>query len=188
MLKDLLKQKNMSIYKLSKVSGIPYATLNDLVSEKSNIKNCSAGNVYKIAQALGVTMESLLETSMIQRCDFELFKSNVCHRLKRLGDKAFIAETLKTNVVQMYFDKKWYPECLYTLAMLDYISRINNIPICADYNEIRKHKLSDIAFPTSIIAVYEVTKDRNILKQAAKETIPEFARFNIIESEVRNVV
>ena len=125
--------------------------------------------------------------SEIERCDFELFKSNVCHKLKRLGDKPFIAETLKINAVQMYFDKKWYPECLYTLAMLDYISRINNIPLCADYDEIRKHKLSDIAFPTSIIAMYEVSKDREILKQAARESIPEFARFNIIESDVRNV-
>lgn len=87
----------------------------------------------------------------------------------------------------MYFDRKWYPECLYTLAMLDYISRLNNIPLCADYNEIRKHKLSDIAFPASIIAMYEVSKDREILKQAARESIPEFTRFNIIESDVRNV-
>lgn len=122
-----------------------------------------------------------------ERCDFELFKSNVCHKLKRLGDKPFIAETLKTNAVQMYFDRKWYPECLYTLAMLDYISRINNIPLCDEYNEIRKHKLSAIVFPTSIIAMYEVSKDREILKQAARESIPEFARFNIIESDVRNV-
>ena len=43
-----------------------------------------------------------------ERCDFELFKSNVCHKLKRLGDKPFIAETLKTNEVQMYFDRKWW--------------------------------------------------------------------------------
>ena len=125
--------------------------------------------------------------SETERCDFELFKSNVCHRLKHLGDKAFIAETLKTNSVQVYFDRKWYPECLYTLAMLDYISRINNIPLCADYNEIRKFKLNEIVFPSSIIAMYEVSKDREILKQAARETIPEFARFNIIESDVRNV-
>lgn len=85
-------------------------------------------------------MEELVEGYAVQRIEFELFKSNVCHKLKKLGDTEFIIRTLESNEIRMFYQKKWYPECLYMLAMLDYISRVNNIPICSEYNDIRKMK------------------------------------------------
>lgn len=36
---------------------------------------------------------------MEKRCSFELFKSNVRHRLKREGDIAFLIETLEKNMI-----------------------------------------------------------------------------------------
>lgn len=60
---------------------------------------------------------------MEKRCSFELFKSNVCHRLKEQGDIDFLIETLKEDMIRQYYDKKWYPESFYLLAMVDYISR-----------------------------------------------------------------
>lgn len=63
---------------------------------------------------------------MEKRCSFELFKSNVCHRLKEQGDIDFLIETLKEDMIRQYYDKKWYPESFYLLAMVDYISRENN--------------------------------------------------------------
>ena len=72
---------------------------------------------------------------MEKRCSFELFKSNVCHRLKEQGDIDFLIETLKEDMIRQYYDKKWYPESFYLLAMVDYISRENNVPICNDYND-----------------------------------------------------
>lgn len=65
---------------------------------------------------------------MEKRCSFELFKSNVCHRLKEQGDIDFLIETLKEDMIRQYYDKKWYPESFYLLAMVDYISRENNVP------------------------------------------------------------
>lgn len=59
---------------------------------------------------------------MEKRCSFELFKSNVCHRLKEQGDIDFLIETLKEDMIRQYYDKKWYPESFYLLAMVDYIS------------------------------------------------------------------
>ena len=36
-----LQQKNMTIYRLSKESGIPYATLNDICNGKTRLENAA---------------------------------------------------------------------------------------------------------------------------------------------------
>lgn len=41
---------------------------------------------------------------MEKRCSFELFKSNVCHRLKEQGDIAFLIETLKEDMIREYYN------------------------------------------------------------------------------------
>ena len=58
---ELLQQKGMTKYRLSVLSGVPHSTLNELCSGKTNIRKCSAETVYKLAKALGVSMESLVE-------------------------------------------------------------------------------------------------------------------------------
>lgn len=188
MLNKLMKEKNITIYRLSKDSGIPYATLNDICNGKTRLEKCSGETIYKLSKALRVTMESLLESYMEERCDFELYKSNVCHRVKLLGDVEFVIETLERNDIRKFYRKKWYPECFYLLAMLDYLSRVNNIPTCNDYNDLRCQKLKTPIYPSSIIAASSAMKNENIKEQAYKDSIPEFIRFNIVENEVRNVV
>ena len=187
-IKDIMKKKNISVYRLSAMSGIPYSTLTDIVNEKTKIGKCNVETVYKLSKALDIDMMKMIEEHMMPRCSFELFKSNVCHQLKELGDKGFVIEVLETNIIQDYYEKQWYPECLYTLAMLDYISRINNIPICSNYNDLRCMKLQDIIYPTSIVALAAVTKNRDIKEESRQKSIPEFIRFNIVECEVRNVI
>lgn len=61
MLKQFLKQKNISIYKLSGISGIPYSTLNDIVNHKVDIANIRAGIVFKLAGILHISMDELYE-------------------------------------------------------------------------------------------------------------------------------
>jgi len=58
---ELLKDKNMSRYKLSKTSGVPQTTITDICSGKTSIEKCSAETLYKIAKTLNISMESLLE-------------------------------------------------------------------------------------------------------------------------------
>ena len=60
-IKQILEEKNISIYKLSKISEVPYSTVNDICNDKTSIEKCSAETVYKIAQALNIPMERLLE-------------------------------------------------------------------------------------------------------------------------------
>ena len=59
MLKEYLVRNNMSVYALSKGSGVPYTTLNELVNNKKDIDECSFKTVRKLAAYLGITAENL---------------------------------------------------------------------------------------------------------------------------------
>lgn len=187
-LNALMKQKNMSMYRLAKVSEVPYATINDICNKKAQLEKCAAETIYKIAKALNVSMETLLEPCFEKRCTFDMFKSNVCHQVKRLGDFDFLIETLEKDDIRTYYNKQWYPESFYLLAMLDYISRIHDIPLCEEYGDLRCQRLKEPLYPSSIVALSLANNDNNVKEEALQSAIPEFRRFNIIESEIRNVI
>lgn len=184
---EIMRQKRLSKYRVAKNSDIPYMTLNDICSGKTHLCHCSAETVYKLAKELDVSMEDLLAPYLAPRPAFDLFKSNVCHRLKALGDIDFLIETIERDDITAYYRKAWYPEALYLLAMVDYISRINGIPLCQNYGEMRKTKLQRILYPSGILAAAAVSGDNGVKERAVKTAIPEFMRFNIVESEIRNV-
>lgn len=188
MIKEILKEKNFTMYKLSKMSGVPYSTISDICTGKTKLEKCSAETIYKVAKVLKVTMEELLAPYVEERDTFEIYKSNVCHRVKALGDVEFVIEVLETDSVRKYHKRRWYPECFYMLAMLDYLSRINDIPLCEEYDDLRKYKLEEPIYPAGLLIADSVLKEKKIKEKAFEEAIPEFKRFNIIENEVRNVV
>lgn len=138
-------------------------------------------------------MESLLEQEMDHdisepnRCSFEIFKSNVCHFVKDKGDINFILEILSSDEVRILYNRKWYAESFYLLAMVDYLSRENDIPICTNYNDIRSQRLQETIYPAGIILSDTVLKTDKHRKECMKHAIPEFLNFNIVENEVRNV-
>lgn len=188
MINELMKKKKYSKYRLSKESDVPYTTVTDICSGKAQLEKCSAETIYKLAQALDTTMEELIAPCFVQRCTFENFKSNVCHQVKQLGDLDFLIETLEKDDIRMYYDKQWYPESFYLLAMLDYISRLNDIPLCEEYTDLRQQRLQKPLFPASILAFAAASDSDEIKEEAFRNSIPEFRHFNIIESEVRNVI
>lgn len=55
----------MSRYRLSKISGIPWATLADIYSGKTNLKRCGAGTLSKLSKALGLSIEELLALEIV---------------------------------------------------------------------------------------------------------------------------
>ena len=187
-IQEAMRQNQMSMYRLAKASEVPYATLNDIVNGRTRLEKCSAETVFRLARSLNVSMEDLIAPYMVKRPSFENFKSAVCHRIKNMGDIAFIMDTLERQEIRDYYDRKWYPESLYLLAMLDYLSRENDVPLCEDYDDLRLYKLEKPVYPAGIRAVCAVMKNDTAMKRAAETAIPEFARFNIIENEVRNVV
>jgi len=65
-IEDLLAKRDMTKYRLAVQAGIPHATLNDICSGKTKLEKCSAETVYKLAKTLGVSMELLTETGILQ--------------------------------------------------------------------------------------------------------------------------
>ena len=187
-IQEVLKNRNMSIYRLAKESNVPYATCNDIVGGKAQLEKCSAETIYRLAHALQISMEELLAPCFVKRSSFENFKSTICHRVKEKGDLDFIIDTLESKEIRTYYDRKWYPESLYLLAMLDYLSRENNVPVCDEYDDLRRCKLEKTVYPASLLAMSAAARNEDVLETAVKKAIPEFRRFNIIENEVRNVI
>lgn len=192
-LNDLLTDKKISRYRLAKDSGVAQTTVIDICSGKARIEKCSAETLYKIAKALDVSMESLIESELEvkeaapYRSSFEVFKSNVCHSVKDNGDIDFIIDTLEADEIRRLYDRKWYPEAFYLLAMVDYLSRENNIPLCKNYNDIRNQSLAKTIYPASAVLSDTAMRTDKHKAETRKNAIPEFMRFNIVESEVRNV-
>ena len=165
----------------------------DICTGKTRIEKCSAETIYRIAKVLDVPMESLIAPAVRvmdeehRRPSFDIFKSNICHRVKDMGDIPFVIDLLQSNQIRKLYEKKWYPEALYLLAMLDYLSRENHIPICKNYNDIRAAKLQQLVYPSSVVIMCKALKSDAPKEECIRMAIPEFLRFNIVESEVRNV-
>ena len=189
LIQEQLEKRQLSKYRLSKISGVPQATVSDLCSGKTDVEKCAAGTLYRLAKALGVTVEEILESARQEyRSSFETFKSNTCHHVKDMGDVDFMLKLLETDEIRTLYNKRWYPEALYLLAMLDYLSRENRIPLCTKYDDIRAQRLKKPVFPVGVLMTCAVMKSDEPRRKAEREAIPEFKRFNIFESGVRDVV
>ena len=124
----------------------------------------------------------------MERSSFEIFKCNICHLVKDKGELSFIRDMLCSDEISKLYERKWYAECLYLLAMIDYLSRKNDIPLYNGYDKLRTGKLDKVLYPAGIMAMYSLSGDESILIKSFDESIPEFKRFNIVENEIENVV
>ena len=60
-LQSMLKERNMSMYRLSQISGVSKTTVIDICSGKSDIEGCTARTVMRLSKALGCSMEELMQ-------------------------------------------------------------------------------------------------------------------------------
>ena len=60
-LMNLMNKKCMTRADLSMMSGVPDSTLRDILSGKAQIDHCEAATIYGIADALGTTVEDVLD-------------------------------------------------------------------------------------------------------------------------------
>lgn len=141
--------------------------------------------VYETEEAKEMTANC--ERLYKERMSFDNFKSTFCHRVKQLGEPDFIIENILARSVETFYRKQWYLESYYMLAMLDYLSRKNDVPLCGLYNKMRCGKLEKSVYPSGIMWMYMMSKDENILKESFENAIPEFKRFNIVENEIDSI-
>lgn len=59
-IQQLMQDIQISRYRLSKISAIPWATLADIYSGKTHLDRCGAGTLFKLSKALGLSIEELL--------------------------------------------------------------------------------------------------------------------------------
>lgn len=178
---EILYDRKMTRKEFSQKSNIPYSCIEDICNLKSNINNISFGNALKIAKTLDIKVE---DVSLLQdQCDFNIFKSNIQHEIKEKTYLKFIVETLQADRIQNMFKYNNKQEALYLLACIDYLSRINEIPLYEKLNKYRSYKSSKVIYPRDLLMEDEKTK-----KEALKKSIPEFKNFNIVEVDFLNVI
>lgn len=178
MLIDYLNENEISIYELSKKSGIPYSSLHNIAMGKQNINRCSVRHLKSISDALNMTLEQCYELCReYSAVEFELFKSNVCHDVKRRGDLGFIGYMLESDDIMINWENNRREQALYLLSMVDYLSNINDIPLVDKYNDIRKYKFEPPIKPLSI----------SVSDGDYSDCLKEFMDHGIIEGDIRNV-
>ena len=126
-------------------------------------------------------------TNTNSRSEFTTFKSNVCHLVKDMGDISFLIDALENDAVGKLWSKGWDLEALYLLAMVDYLSRENDVALCDKYDYQRTARFEETVYPGDINMLSMLLGHDKYKERAFKNAIPEFLRFNIVESEVRNV-
>ena len=117
------------------------------------------------------------------RPSFELFRSNTRHKLKAQGVLPFITQLLKSNQIRTYYERKRYPEALYLLSMLDHLSKLHDIPLCSNYNNLRNAKLAQPLYPSEFFLLSELLHSDLPKEEAPRKAILEFMRFNIVECD-----
>ena len=63
LINEQLEKQNLTKYRLSKESGVPQATINDICSGKTDLDKCAAGTLYRLAKVLGVSIEDILDSA-----------------------------------------------------------------------------------------------------------------------------
>ena len=100
MLKELLYQKKLSLYKLAEISGIPYSTLNDIANYKVDIANIRAGIVYKLAEILELSMDEL----------YELCNQQIMVYSERYSVKGAVKIKNKHYIIEFQYQDKAFQE------------------------------------------------------------------------------
>ncbi|MBR3754849.1 MAG: helix-turn-helix transcriptional regulator [Clostridia bacterium] len=87
-LQSALIKRNISMYHLSKISGVPKTTVIDICAGRSSLEKCSAKTVLLIAKALNCSMEELLEP------DYDINGKPVDNSYLECGLPAFLMDSL----------------------------------------------------------------------------------------------
>ncbi|MBR5420642.1 MAG: helix-turn-helix transcriptional regulator [Lachnospiraceae bacterium] len=182
-IEKLLEERKLSLYELAERSGLSYSMVHNLIKGKTDIRKCSVNTAERIARALKISIEDLIFMCN-PRYTFTWFRSEQCHLVHRMGELEYMINVLENKEIDHYWHLCMYAEALYELAMVDYISRRNDLPYCEEYNEMRSYKLDRVSYPIDSVIIDEMensTKERDKLEKGA---ISEFRRHNIVEGEV----
>jgi DNA-binding Xre family transcriptional regulator len=100
---DLLINKDMTVYKLSKESGVPKTTIFDISSGKSNILDCSGRNLLRLSKALDISIEELL--NLDQELYNPYYDKNIPSFLAESINNIKKAKKKRSSLLDCYLDE-----------------------------------------------------------------------------------
>lgn len=163
MIKDILEEKGLSVYKVSKETNISYSTLSDIVLEKTDIKKSSAELLYRLSKYLNVSMETLYTSNdnIINNIYIHNSGRNIIVETKQcrhqyLGPKNLIS-LMKINKVE---GNVVYVEAVYRDGQCGFIAEEEYIDLQDVLNE--DQKLLDYKYSVLIGSATKLTKEKLI--------------------------
>ena len=202
-LMNLMNKKYMTRADLSMMSGVPDSTLRDILSGKAQIDHCEAATIYGIADALGTTVEDVLDHywdeclgADDEECGREvlhdghtllLFYSTVDRvvQLRQAVEDASLASCITSETfLDQFFTMGFYREAFFVLGLTDYLNRKLGKKTDPRFDAYRVYRLDNPVYSLSTIEEYDDPKElENAKAYAETYAIPELAAFNIFMTE-----
>ena len=202
-LMNLMNKKCMTRADLSMMSGVPDSTLRDILSGKAQIDHCEAATIYGIAEALGTTVEDILNhywdecmEADDEECEREalhdghtllIFYSTVDKlvQLRQFADDSLLASSFTSETfIDYFFDKGFYREAFFLLGLADYLNRKLGMKTDPRFDAYRVYRLDNPVYSLSTLEEYDDPKElENAKAYAEVHAIPELAAFNIFMTE-----
>ena len=202
-LMNLMNKKCMTRADLSMMSGVPDSTLRDILSGKAQIDHCEAATIYGIADALGTTVEDVLDHywdeclgADDEECEREvlhdghtllLFYSTVDRvvQLRQAVEDASLASSINSETfIDQFFIMGFYREAFFVLGLADYLNRKLGKKTDPRFDAYRVFRLDNPVYSLSTIEEYDDPKElENAKAYAETYAIPELAAFNIFMTE-----
>lgn len=119
--------------------------------------------------------------------DYTDYTSELCHMLKRMGDIDFSKHILDYIDIDKLIMSGRKKHALYTVAMMDCVSKENHIPVNENLNKYRNMKMETLCFSSGVELYTKITKKTDMKERVLKTAMPEFLVYNIVESSIRNI-
>ena len=200
----LMNKKCMTRSDLSMMSDVPDSTLRDILSGKAQIDHCEAATIYGIADALGTTVEDILDhywDECLEDDDEEVWKRQTLHdghtlllfystvdklvQLRQAVEDADLASCFSSEpFIDYFFDKGFYREAFFLLGITDYLNRKLGKKTEPRFDAYRVYRLDNPVYSLSTLEEYDDPEElKNAKAYAEAYAIPELAAFNIFMTE-----
>ena len=166
MLKELLIEKNLSVYKLAKETNLPYTTVNELVLGKKNINECNVKTIKTLATYFNYSTDKFIDiitntykptvlastwvAAKHQKYEFPVIQDNMNYEAKYI-------HPLKQKIVNIIYDK---------IKDIPYLEKLilfgSSITICCN-------KDSDLDFAILLKTEYNDLEHQNEISEIIQE-------------------
>ena len=163
MLKDILKDKNISVYKLAKKSGVPYTTVNEIVLGKKNPKDCSVRTISNLANYFNVPEQALFDDTEIKISTSWLDKKNKKYVFP------IIVKNSNYDVSRIHPLNQKKIDIVFNIVNDD--SRINKVIVFGSSTTIRCNKNSDVDIYISLYSKDINNKNKNEISETIQNKL-----------------